>query len=79
MMTDYENLFKQAVRSLAAIDDALGIGDDGCGDLDQTLTEIANLKKRAEIANLKKRAGDATCKTCEALARAVMLDQTGSA
>ena len=70
MMTDYENLFKQAVRAMAAIDDALGIGDDGCGDLDQTLTEIANLKKRA---------GDATCKTCEALARAVMLDQTGSA
>ena len=27
-------MFEQAVRTLAAIDEALGIGDDGCGDLE---------------------------------------------
>lgn len=43
-MTDYKSMFEQAVRTLAAIDDALGIGDDGCGDPDQTLTAIAELK-----------------------------------
>ena len=35
-MTDYKSMFEQAVRILAAIDEALGIGDDGCGDIDQT-------------------------------------------
>jgi hypothetical protein len=35
-MTDYKCMFEQAVRTLAAIDEALGIGDDGCGDPDQT-------------------------------------------
>lgn len=30
-MTDYKSMFEQAVRTLAAIDEALGIGDDGCG------------------------------------------------
>jgi len=43
-MTDYKSMFEQAVRTLAAIDEALGIGDDGCGDPDQTLTAIAELK-----------------------------------
>ena len=43
-MTDYKSMFEQAVRTLAAIDEALGIGDDGCGDPDQTLTAIADLK-----------------------------------
>ncbi len=43
-MTDYKSMFEQAVRALAAIDEALGIGDDGCGDPDQTLTAIAELK-----------------------------------
>lgn len=43
-MTDYKIMFEQAVRTLAAIDEALGIGDDGCGDPDQTLTAIADLK-----------------------------------
>ena len=43
-MTDYKSMFEQAVRTLAAIDEALGIGDDGCGDIDQTLTAIAELK-----------------------------------
>ena len=33
-MTDYKSMFEQAVRTLAAIDEALGIGDDGCGDLE---------------------------------------------
>lgn len=43
-MTDYKSMFEQAVRTLAAIDDALGIGGDGCGDPEQTLDAIANLK-----------------------------------
>ena len=43
-MTDYKSMFEQAVRTLAAIDEALGIGDDGCGDPDQTLAAIAELK-----------------------------------
>lgn len=43
-MTDYKSMFEQAVRTLAAIDEALGIGDDGCADPDQTLTAIAELK-----------------------------------
>ena len=43
-MTDYKSMFEQAVRTLAAIDEALGIGDDGCGDPWQTLTAIADLK-----------------------------------
>ena len=43
-MTDYKSMFEQAVRTLAAIDEALGIGDDGCGDPDQTLTAIEELK-----------------------------------
>lgn len=42
-MTDYKSMFEQAVRTLAAIDEALGI-DDGCSDPDQTLTAIAELK-----------------------------------
>ncbi len=45
-MTDYKSMFEQAVRTLALIDEALGIGDDGCGDPDQTLTAIADLKAR---------------------------------
>ena len=43
-MTDYKSMFEQAVRTLAAIVEALGIGDDGCGDPEQTLTAIADLK-----------------------------------
>jgi len=43
-MTDYKSMFEQTVRTLAAIDDALGIGDDGCGDPEQTLEAIADLK-----------------------------------
>ena len=141
-MTDYKSMFEQAVRTLAAIDEALGIGDDGCGDPDQTLTAIADLKAspisqevidllRAENEKLKAEArkcgagrtatvtremigaahdvmlakGDFvlsaalleriylamdqaapppqtpfdTCPTCEALARTVMMDQTGAA
>lgn len=74
-MSDYKSMFQQAVRALASIDNALGIGDDGCGDLDQTLTAIAELKAKAEQAAPQ----TITCQTCEALARAVMMDQTGSA
>jgi hypothetical protein len=58
-----ESMFEQAVRTLAAIDDALGIGDDGCCDPDQTLTAIADLKEAARRG--------------EALACAVMTDQVG--
>jgi hypothetical protein len=62
-MTDYKSMFEQAVRTLAAIDDALGIGDDGCGDPEQTLEAIADLK--AEAARGKE------------LALAVMTDNVG--
>jgi hypothetical protein len=64
-MSDYKSMFEQAIRTLAAIDDALGIGDDGCGDTDQTLTAIADLKELARRG--------------EALACSVMTDQTGAA
>lgn len=50
------------MRTLAAIDEALGIGDDGCGDPDQTLTAIDDLKAAAQRG--------------EALALTVMGDQT---
>lgn len=62
-MTDYKSMFEQAVRTLAAIDEALGIGDDGCCDPDQTLDAIAELK--------------ATAARGEELARAVMADNVG--
>ena len=117
-MTDYKSMFEQAVRTLAAIDEALGIGDDGCGDPDQTLTAIAELKARAgdgsgrvtremigaahdvmlakgdfvlsaclleriylamEQAAPPPKTPFDTCPTCEALARTVMMDQTGTA
>lgn len=119
-MTDYKSMFEQAVITLAAIDEALGIGDDGCGDPDQTLTAIEELKaakvgagRTATVtremigaahdvtlskgdfvlsANLLERIYLAmdqaappqqtpfdTCTTCEALARTVMMDQTGAA
>lgn len=151
-MTDYKSMFEQAVRTLAAIDEALGIGDDGCGDPEQTLDAIACLKAspiseeamdilRAENDRLKQNLRDEgdriaelqkvgagrtatvtkqmigaahdvmlakgdfvlsanlleriylameqaapppqtpfdTCPTCEALARTVMMDQTGAA
>jgi hypothetical protein len=71
--TDYKTMFEQAVRSLAAIDDALGIGDDGCGELDQTLYAIAELKRIASESPAS------PCPTCEALALTVMMDQTGAA
>lgn len=45
-MTDYKSMFEQAVRTLAAIDEALGIGDDGCGEPEQTLAAIADLKRK---------------------------------
>jgi len=40
-------MFEDAVRTLAAIDEALGIGDDGCADPEQTLYAIAELKADA--------------------------------
>lgn len=55
-MTDYKVLFEQAVRTLAAIDDALGIGEDGCGDPDKTLFAIAELNglKKMEAPQIRK-------------------------
>lgn len=45
-MDTYKNMFEQAVRTLAAIDEALGL-DDGCASPDETLTAIKGLKARA--------------------------------
>jgi hypothetical protein len=53
-MTDYKSMFEQAVRTLAAIDEALGIGDDGCGDPDQTLTAIEELKAKVGAGKSEK-------------------------
>ena len=64
-MTDYKSMFEQAIRTLAAIDEALGIGDDGCGDPDQTLYAIEELKAEARRG--------------VELARAVMADNVGKA
>lgn len=65
-MDDYKIMFEQAVRTLAAIDEALGIGDDGCSDPEQTLYAIADLKAssiseeandilRAKISDLERK------------------------
>jgi hypothetical protein len=62
-MGEYKSMFEQAVRTLAAIDEALGIGEDGCGDPDQTLDAIAELKAAAVRG--------------EELARTVMADSVG--
>jgi hypothetical protein len=43
----YKNMFEQSVLALAAIDEALGIGDDGCSDTENTLYAIAELKAAA--------------------------------
>jgi len=47
---DYKRMFEQAISTLAAIDAALGIGEDGCGEPDLTLAAIEELKNRAGIA-----------------------------
>ena len=64
-MDEYKSMFEQAIRTLAAIDEALGIGDDGCGDPEQTLYAIEELKAEARRG--------------VALARAVMADNVGKA
>ena len=64
-MDEYKSMFEQAVRTLAAIDEALGIGDDGCCDPDQTLDAIEELKADARRG--------------VELARAVMSDNVGKA
>ena len=61
----YKNMFEQAVRTLAAIDEALGIEEDGCNSPERTLVAIAELKAKAARG--------------EELARTVMADNTGSA
>jgi hypothetical protein len=45
---DYKVMFEAAAKALAEIDYALGIGDDGCNDLEGTLFRIAELKGEAE-------------------------------
>ena len=47
-MEQYKSMFEAAVKSLVEIDYALGIGDDGCSDTEQTLFAIAEL--RGQIA-----------------------------
>lgn len=47
-MDQYKAMFEAAVKALAEIDYALGIGDDGCNDLEGTLFRIAELKGEAE-------------------------------
>jgi hypothetical protein len=64
-MDEYKSMFEQAIRTLAAIDEALGIGDDGCGDPEQTLYAIEELKADARRG--------------VELARAVMSDNVGKA
>ncbi len=64
-MSEYKSMFEQAVRTLAAIDDALGIGGDGCCDPEQTLDAIAELKAAASRG--------------VELARSVMSDNVGKA
>lgn len=59
---DY-GIMQAMVRALAAIDDALGIEQDGCNSTALTLLTIDELKEQAARG--------------EALARAVMSDQTG--
>ena len=63
-MSDYyKKMLEDAIASLAAIDEALGIGEDGCSDTQNTLYAIAELKAAAERG--------------EALALAVMSDNVG--
>ena len=49
-MDNYKSMFEQSVRTLATIDESLGVGDDGCADPEQTLDAIAELKADAETA-----------------------------
>lgn len=60
----YKGMFEQAIRALAAIDDALGIEADGCNEPERTLEAIAELKAQAARG--------------EDLARAVMADNTST-
>ena len=61
-MTD--SMLAATIRALAAIDDALGLPQDGCNSTEQTIDEIKRLRAAADRG--------------EALARSVMADQTGS-
>jgi hypothetical protein len=61
----YKSIFEQAVRVLAAIDEALGLEEDGCNSPERTFAAIAELKAKAARG--------------EELARTVMADNTGNA
>lgn len=51
-MDQYKAMFEAAVKALAEIDYALGIGADGCNDLEGTLFRIAKLKGEAEARDI---------------------------
>ncbi len=59
----YEEIFKQAILTLAAIDASLGIDNYGCNNPERTLAAIAQLKAQAARG--------------EELARSVMADNIG--
>jgi hypothetical protein len=48
---EHQAMWPQMIAALAAIDAELGIPDDGCNSLAQTLAAIRALKASAEIAN----------------------------
>lgn len=60
---DYKVMFQQAIRALAAIDDALGMPQDGCNSTEKTLAKIKAMREQNE--------------RCEKLARSVMADHAG--
>jgi hypothetical protein len=64
--SDYRAMFLDAARTLASIDEALGITDDGCADPDRTLDAIRELKD-AQPAEPPAQAGAPKlwCETCE--------------
>jgi hypothetical protein len=50
-MADYKSMFEQAARTLAAIDEALGLPADGCNSTAQTLAKIRNLRAAEDKCN----------------------------
>ena len=47
---EHQAMWPQMIAALAAIDAALGLPEDGCNSLAQTLAAIRALKAKAEIA-----------------------------
>jgi len=46
LMGDYKALFASAISALARIDEALGIGEDACGEPGQTIFAIHEMQER---------------------------------